>query len=757
MVDPMSGVEARSASRSVVLPLLAALLLVPSTDIALFSGLPVDGNVEFLAALCLLPLIFCGEVRRRWSVQARRLSTAAFRVLAAMIIAALAAKIVLLLSDEPPGFRACYRSLVTPPVERPKACEVSYDNPLSRHGVTRLDATIDFEARPTRSSLGMIPADPWNLDFFNSNRFNFYAWRDGVPDRAYLPFAVDWQGEIAESAPTRYSITYVGEVTIQIADAKPMVLRRSYDSARVARIDVPPGRRDVRIEYRYARQVLRPEPPPDPFAALVVKDQSGDPVRAALPARHWQLLSQSADVVTGALALSLAATVLLVLGRTAIVVPAAALAAFGGIRAPSIGPHVVGFLEVALLGLGLHAMVRRRWSRTTVLLASFITVVALELVRAHHDLGSFDAVFLRPGGDDFLTYESQAHAVLGGSLRGEEDVFVYSPAFRYLLALGHVIFGNGDARLSVATLTALSMAVIAMVTAWTQRSTLSSTCSWSDARLSVFGFVAAASATLMLAVSPAVTAIIRAPLSEFPTWVLVPTGLLLVTHAVSTRRLVLAAVLVALALTIRANHAPGLIVTTAVGGLAIWSTPERSRRWRSSATALCLASLLLVAALPAVHNIIYGSRFVPFADSASIAMNVPLPPTDVFEICCDSNARATFASQARGVTVIGTPAPIGFVLNIRMIQLAWLVSLVLLWVRRRKVGAASFLIAAMPVALLAPHLFFQVHVYYPRHIILGYLVMGLAAAYVFSAVGRRHLAGDVAPRADAPAASPVVS
>ena len=39
------------------------------------------------------------------------------------------------------------------------------------------------------------------------------------------------------------------------------------------------------------------------------------------------------------------------------------------------------------------------------------------------------------------------------------------------------------------------------------------------------------------------------------------------------------------------------------------------------------------------------------------------------------------------------------------------------------------LVLLTPASFLAPHLFFQVHVYYPRHIVIGHLAMAAVALY----------------------------
>ena len=67
-------------------------------------------------------------------------------------------------------------------------------------------------------------------------------------------------------------------------------------------------------------------------------------------------------------------------------------------------------------------------------------------------------------------------------------------------------------------------------------------------------------------------------------------------------------------------------------------------------------------------------------------------------------------------------------------QLLWIVALGLasqhLW-RFRQVSILAM--AALPLVYLAPHLFYQVDVYYPRHVVIGYLAMAAVAFYAVTA------------------------
>ena len=67
-------------------------------------------------------------------------------------------------------------------------------------------------------------------------------------------------------------------------------------------------------------------------------------------------------------------------------------------------------------------------------------------------------------------------------------------------------------------------------------------------------------------------------------------------------------------------------------------------------------------------------------------------------------------------------------------QLLWIIALGLASQRLWRFREVSILVmAALPLVYLAPHLFYQVDVYYPRHVVIGYLAMAAVAFYAVTA------------------------
>src|SRR6185436_6088740 len=142
-----------------LLPILWAVLLLPSSNIGRFDGLPFDTGPELIGFLLLLPLTVSAALRRFFRRLIGHRSRAVPAALLALGLLAVGGKVSLLASGAYQGFLGCYRYALAPPPTGP--CERSFSNPWFRYGVTRIDPAIDFDP------------ETWNLGFLNSSRFAF--------------------------------------------------------------------------------------------------------------------------------------------------------------------------------------------------------------------------------------------------------------------------------------------------------------------------------------------------------------------------------------------------------------------------------------------------------------------------------------------------------------------------------------------------------------------------------------------------------
>src|SRR2546423_909925 len=235
MEPEATGSNPVGRTSTLLLFMLVALLLVPSANLAVFSGIPLASGAEFLAALLLAPVVLSASVRGSWGKLLGRAGVWPPRVLTLAAALALVAKVTLVASGVHTGFLACYRSLAdtsaSPSVATPvRGCEHSYDDPVSQSGVTRIDQTIDFGHGGQLGDSSGVRTSQWKLDFFNSVRFNFYAGARSTPNPNFLPFSVRWTGATSAREPHGVVVQYVGEGRIRVAN-RQIVLPASYRAA----------------------------------------------------------------------------------------------------------------------------------------------------------------------------------------------------------------------------------------------------------------------------------------------------------------------------------------------------------------------------------------------------------------------------------------------------------------------------------------------------------------------------------------------
>jgi hypothetical protein len=240
-------------------------------------------------------------------------------------------------------------------------------------------------------------------------------------------------------------------------------------------------------------------------------------------------------------------------------------------------------------------------------------------------------------------------------------------------------------------------------------------------------------ALVLLLVESAGAFMVRKLMSEYPTWICLFGAFPLLFGHQSRRRWALGVLLLGLAFTVRFDQGPGLLFLYATFLLTRVLLSRRARhRWP---TALLLTGLLAsLVLLPALHNLRYGDRFVVLPQTPPLDVNFPLPPSKLRHVLSSPEVRGVFRSQLTGVLGTGSfgdnrLAATVFLLNVRALQALYLVCAARAVVWRRSVSPTGKLLLALPLAFLVPHLFIQVYIYYPRHIMTGYLAMGLVAAY----------------------------
>lgn len=696
----------------------AALLLIPSAGYHLFDGIPLSSPFELGLLFVLAPFLVCRGVRRLWGRVLRRMMPAAPTVLTGLGLAAVVLKGLLFGFGGYSGFPACYHALDQRPVTG--SCEKAYANPFYRFAATRVDETIDFAAwwEPVEP----VPAENWNLSFLNSTRFNYYRLGD-IP-RLRVPFGATWLGTL-DVAGHPLRITYVGEGSLEL-DGRSIPLPPQYGSLDTVTVQASPGSHPVTLAYRFddgSRIGDRLEH--GPYATLRVWT---GPIGEALPSGHlasavgpplaWSVLGGIVDLVVVVFALSFVFVYVTLLGQWSllglVVCVLAPLTSWLPLPQLFVRGSSVYVLGAAAALMSLVLLFRRH--RRRLLFTSYFGVMLLMASDTWREWPNLATVYLRGGGEDWLSYQSQARSILDTwSLQGGSDVFYFQPMFRYLVFAEHLLLGDGDAGSVILSRTALNFAILWMCWLFTPHG-LPRT--WRGA---VAG--GAAVLSILLVNFGSVASFFQLGASEYPTWILFPVALSMLYASPLSRQRVLGCALVGLAFIVRTNHVPALMWM--LGCYFLWA---RTRGWRH----LCwgMSAALAVSLLPFAHNLYYGGQPVLMTTSALIPQNLLVSPVTIVESGWNVDTSTLVRRQLDGILQTGDirsqeMARGGDLVPVtRGLQVMWLLAIVTVFFRDGPPRNIPRLLLLIPVLFLGVHLFYQVWVYYPRHIVIGYLAMG---------------------------------
>lgn len=730
-----------------VLALAIAVLLPVAPSQSQAWGLPLSNPIEIAAAaICVIGFV----LRLPKSTIVRVL------LLAVVTVGALAALLKVVSWTQPPAaFTSCIQvnSPRASDTSRAGPCEKSYDAPAATDS-TRLDRVIDFgfAAGTAEPSTG-IRGTNWDISAYNALPYNYLtramADQYGYPfeiDQNRLPLAVTWTGVLTGSGPT--TITYIGEGEVR-AGLRLLPLPASYAAPATVTFDRQAGM-TLRLAFRWQPQTLAE----GPFAAIALRNADGGPVHAlpvSLPVADAPQAGSPSPVaeylpaiITGLLAVGLISLILLIGVALAGMRPTRRL---GRWWIPTCAVLILGWIA-SLLGVGAHAL--------TVPLLPVFVLLLLSLVRLafnQHDTRvlawlaiSLTAIlgcvlfvsrsgnlFYRPTGNDFFTYEGQARTILvTGSAQGGEDIFVYSGAMRYWLYLHHLLFGDGDMGIFI-----LSIILLLGASWFAVRRLAVEPIAEPPTPPSSVSRPAFAACTLGIA---CVGLMIGTPfmwqggfvlLSEYPTWVFLAVAFTLILTRRQPRDDVIIGALLGLTILFRGNQLVGVAALLALAWLRSAWPAVRARTWPGAAWTSCrlLAPFIVIGSLAGWHNLVYGGRFIPLATSVPIPVNFPLPPERLLQLGADPAVAQTLVSQLEGVLVLTSPLELmeygHFTALIRVIQVSLLVAFIAGLLHRFRGPWRSCLLAVLPVAFLVPHVFVQVYVYYPRHVIAGYFIGAL--------------------------------
>lgn len=713
--------SSKNVVAKITLAIYFLLLIFPSTNYILFSGLPLNSPLELTLLFLIIPVLISKGLRSHHTLSLANVGRWSTRLLLIGGLLALGVKVLLISTNTYEGFLACYRPLVEPLYG--EECERSYENPLYQFGVTRIDSELNFLERD------------WNLSFFNALRFNFNPEVEGSIARDRIPFEVNWSGEIESDQSRVIMVTYVGEGSLTIGQ-RTMVLPARYNEPARESFDIPQGLQTLAIAYRFDDGYrIGSDIIPGPHAIFkivwveeVEGSQTSSPfttVKAPLWGRGLGLV---VDVVLSLYSLSLLITYLVVLRPFWLPLGTIALAGIGAYAwtdLPALSSSRIFVILVWCVLAYLVIEVREREQDQVRLLFVYFALFSLAFMRILLDFGHLDVVVTRPAGQDWLTYEGQARTILEtGSLEGGEAIFYYQPFFRYIKFAEHILFGDSDVLIACIALGALNFAIFFMYLRF----------HGGRAKPLWKATISTIPITLILLLVNAEPTIefIQRGASEYPTWIFLPLIFALLFGELSPGEWLVGTLLLGFSLIVRVNQLPALVVLFLIYFFSIY---QYKPKWAMKSAIIMIA----ISLLPLAHNLFYGGKGFLFTSSTRTSANLALPPSELTSVFSDSTVRASTVRQLRAMFYLRDDEPKVPALTIAFhgLQLMWGAAIVLALVTWRKITWKGKALLLIPLLYIGVHLFYQVTVYYPRHIIAGHMAMGLVAYWISSSVSLR--------------------
>ena len=302
-----------------------------------------------------------------------------------------------------------------------KKCVKSFDAALSNNNYTVKDWELNYQnLNPDFQWMGSNAAN-FPLGYLNHSKFNIYELR-----RDWLPFRLYAVKQVEENK--LLNIEYVGEVTVQFLPSnKKTELPKRYLNPLKKEIVIPEESESVIIYYKFTNWKFKPIPeiktgyPYEFYGRLIVEENNSNNIEFISYLLFLCFIIFNLKVIN----LNNRKILLLLLLSVFISMK------YSGYQFPINIYSLIGYLIILCCFF---------YKSNLNLLFIFLTVSYLVIDPPWDQLN----FLIKPSGSDILTYENQARLIFeGDGLRGGESVFWYSPAYRYILFLIHIIFGDG--------------------------------------------------------------------------------------------------------------------------------------------------------------------------------------------------------------------------------------------------------------------------------------------------------------------------
>jgi len=699
------------------------------------NGFPFEGKLEvvlFIIFLCIPFLI----------KQSDSISEKQFRLIMFFTIIFC---LIQMFSDND-NYNACYKTEFTPTsnfemnFNIADSCQFSFDKPFDK-SITRNDYFLNFNQYPKNNK--SIEYTNWNLYFFNQTGFNFYeksfyggsndldipihwiskddkysrvTYNEYVeinkkkdvreydygftnlilpiePSRSWLSFGVNWSSESYNKFSEQMKISYVGEVTVTVNDDE-INLEPSYTKSKSHTLLVPVGA-EVEFDYFYRFNGLINSIPSIPYASFNLTDLDDNPINI-----YESKTSRVFELISSFIFLSIILLIFyFIYSKNSILGLNFTIGIIGILFLEFLPNSYADIVEIfVILSVIIFIKIKHEYK-----LQNFLSSILIISISSVKNLNLNSNVLYSLGGSDPLKYESWSQQIVFlQSLQGGEDIYLYQPGYRYLLSLFHLFFGDSHLSIVIFFRFLLVFLLFSIFLKLFEKY---------NNQISFLGFNFLLAYILLSTYSSKLN--LFSSLSEWPTWIL---GLMFLNiffkFEFSSNNLYAMCFLLGACFLIRENQFPGLVYLV----ILIFFLKEKKQKFFKP---IFIFGFFLL--LPFLHNFIYGGEFVLNQD-VFISGYYYLSPRDL--LFNFQSVYETFLFQLNFLTANPLNDSVRllsgkiFPLTVSVIIVQFLF---IFAIRLKNVTNLMYFI--IPFAFLGPHLFYQVHTYFPRHIIQGYLFM----------------------------------
>ncbi len=699
------------------------------------NGFPFEGKLEvvlFIICLCLPFLIKQSDLNAEKYFRLIILLTFIF--------------LLIQMFSNNDDYNACYKTEFTPTsnfemnFNTADSCQFSFDKPFDK-SITRNDYFLNFNQNPENNK--SIEYTNWNLYFLNQTGFNFYeksfyggsndldipihwiskddkysrvTYNEYVeikkieevreyeygftnlilpiePSRSWLSFGVNWSSESYNKYREQMKISYVGEVTVTV-NGEEINLEPSYTKSKSHILLVPVGA-EVEFDYFYRFNGLINSIPSIPYASFNLTDLDDNYINI-----YESNTSRIFELISSFIFLSIILLIFyFIYSKNRILGLNFIIGLVGILFLEFLSNSYADIIEIlVILSVITFIAIKQEYK-----VQNFLSSILIISISSVKNLNLNNNVLYSLGGSDPLKYESWSQQIVFlQSLQGGEDIYLYQPGYRYLLSVFHLFFG--DSHLSI-------VIFFRFIIVFLLFSIFLKLFKKYNEQVYFLGFNFLLTYIFLSTYSSKLN--LFSSLSEWPTWIL---GLIFLNIFLklefSSKNLYAMYFLLGACFFIRENQFPGIIYLVFLIFLL-------SKNKKIFFKPLAIFTFFLL--LPFLHNFIYGGEFV--LEKNIFRSDVfYLSPIDL--LLNFSAVYEKFLFQLN--YLIANPLNDGVRLmsgKIFPITVSLIILQFLFVFAKRDKNLTNFLYFIIPFAFLGPHLFYQVHTYFPRHIIQGYLFM----------------------------------